>query len=555
MQEGRKIKRNPKVMRTGGQLALGLGIDEPAPGAAKAQGASRVVFNDPDPGSLFVGNERLSDFLRQMSFGQIFAVRELLRSLDLSAIMLKYKGGGRQPYHPAAMVGLILHGIMEGRSSLRELETLGRSDVRAWWLTGGVMPNYSVICRFINGNAEVLTEEFFEQLTFQILKRTASSGASVAVDGTVIQAAASRYKTIKREAAEQAATEARANAEANPEDQRAAERAAQAERVAEVAKERSAQREKQGRANKDAPVCPTEPDAVVQPLKTKAVAPGYKGSVAANDDRIITANAVHPTSETVVVPGLIDQTARTAEQRVEEVLEDAGYHTSALLNHAIENNINMLCPQGRTDGGPESWEKQSEKIFLKNQFRFDEQLDIYVCPAGQQLVRDHEYKGNDKNPAYVQYRCNACEDCHLRARCTKSNKRAVKRYQDDEVKEAMREVMSQRGAQRRYRQRQAMVEPVHGEMKHIQRLTRFHRRGLKQVRLEYSLHCAAHNLRRYVRLCARRLASAAGAAFGELGYASASLKSALICDVLALLATCGLLLGYRRPPSHLFEAA
>lgn len=286
-------------------------------------------------------------------------------------------------------------------------------------------------------------------------------------------AAASRYRTIKKEAARQAAEEARRNADQNPDDTKLAERAAQSERVAEVAEERSAEREKKKRKNQDAPVCPTEPDAVVQQLKTKAFAPGYKGSVAANDDRIITAKAVHPTSETAVVPGLIDQSERVANERVSELMDDAGYHCKDLLIHAVEHDINLLCPSGRTDGGDESWERRSEKFFAKHRFRFDEANDVYICPAGQRLTRDHVYKGNAQNPAYTQYRCVVCGDCKLRKRCTRSAYRSVKRYAEDELREAMRMVMKQPGARQRYRQRQAMVEPVHGEIKYIQKLFRF----------------------------------------------------------------------------------
>lgn len=57
-------------------------------------------------------------------------------------------------------------------------------------------------------------------------------------------------------------------------------------------------------------------------------------------------------------------------------------------------------------------------------------------------------------------------------------------------------VMQQLGAQKRYRQRQAMVEPVYADIKHIQGLLRFRRKGLSAVRLEFYLHACAHNLRR-----------------------------------------------------------
>lgn len=507
----RRIKRRTRGVGAGGQLNMGfVGVDTETE-TSKARAASAgVIFKDPDPRNLFVGEQRLEEFLQQMGFSHIFRLRELLRSLDLLTIESKYKGGGRKPYHPAAMLGIILFGIMEGRTSLRELETLGRSDVRSWWLSGGAMPTYSVLCRFINNNADVLTEEFFEQLTREVIRQTSSKSGSVAVDGTVVQAAASRYKTIKQEAAERMAAEARRAAQERPEDEQLAERAERAEWVAAEAKKRTEKRKEKKRKNSQAPVCPTEPEAVVQSLKSKAIAPGYKASVAANDDRIITGKAVHPTSETSVVPGLVEQSERSTGERVGELLEDAGYHCNALLTHALENDINLLCPQGRTDGGDESWEKISKKRYLKNRFRYDETNDVYICPAGQHLKRDHAYKGNERNPAYVQYRCAECQDCAQRTRCTNSSHRAIKRYCEDELKEAMREVMRQPGARRRYQQRQAMVEPVHGELRHIQGLSRFRRRGLAQVCLEYSLHCAAHNLRRYLRLCGKTAAALAG---------------------------------------------
>ena len=49
---------------------------------------------------------------------------------------------------------------------------------------------------------------------------------------------------------------------------------------------------------------------------------------------------------------------------------------------------------------------------------------------------------------------------------------------------------------RRYRQRQAMVEPVFSVLKHRQGLTRFRRRGLAAVRREFALHVMAYNLGR-----------------------------------------------------------
>ncbi|WP_419591559.1 transposase, partial [Thiolapillus sp.] len=39
------------------------------------------------------------------------------------------------PYAPRAMMGLILYGIMQGVSSLRQLERLARTDLGCMWIT------------------------------------------------------------------------------------------------------------------------------------------------------------------------------------------------------------------------------------------------------------------------------------------------------------------------------------------------------------------------------------------------------------------------------------
>ena len=243
----RKIKRRKvKQVNSSSQMSLGLAGQPAIPKSTAANMAvegNELLFNDPSPDKLFVGGAPLSDFLQEAGFGYIFSVRTLIRQLDLSAVLAGYKPGGRPPYHPASLIGLILHGIMEGRTSLRELETLGRSDVRSWWLTGGVMPSYSIIGRFICKNEAFLTESFFERLTGEILRKTQSQSSSVAVDGTVIQAAASRYRTIRLEAAEEAAKEARRKATETPDNAKLAQKAAHAEGVEDEDEPREAIRE------------------------------------------------------------------------------------------------------------------------------------------------------------------------------------------------------------------------------------------------------------------------------------------------------------------------
>jgi transposase-like protein DUF772 len=53
--------------------------------------------------------------------------------------------------------------------SLRGLERRVRTDLGSMWLWGGITPDHSSLGRFIVRHAELLSEEFFEQLRMEVL--------------------------------------------------------------------------------------------------------------------------------------------------------------------------------------------------------------------------------------------------------------------------------------------------------------------------------------------------------------------------------------------------
>lgn len=170
------------------------------------------------------GNYRLDEYLRQAEQREPLALAEFLDTLDYGLLEATYAPGGRPPDAPRALVGIILYGLLRAVASLRGLEELARLEVGCWWASGGLQPDHASLGRFISAHAEPLQAEFWEQLTRAALVRTGSGGKQLAGDGTVTQAAASRYPSLKREALEQARQEARERAKAAPEDERAREK-------------------------------------------------------------------------------------------------------------------------------------------------------------------------------------------------------------------------------------------------------------------------------------------------------------------------------------------
>jgi transposase len=539
---GRRIRRRVVEIDREGQF--GLFSTPPASSRPEAE-AEPPRFVHPDPRTIFLGGVRLDDYLRQAGLTAPFVVRALLADQDWSSFRARYPGGGRRPYDPQPMVGLVLSGLMKGLSSLRELEALARTDLGTMWVTGGICPDHSVIGRFVLLHAESIEGPFLEELTRGVLRVTRSDTDTLAGDGTVVAAQASRFGTLKREALAEAAREARDAAErqaktprevgaeadaarqdaapehmaqggavqstgpvdasqepALPESAQPNEAAAEAARyeaALAVLDGRAQARQGKGKSAEGLSLHPGEPEAVVQPLKDKKTfVPAYKPLVLANKARVVVASGVHPSSETA------ELSAHLARARalgpVATLLLDAGFFSDGVIALSAEHDIELLCPEGQSlDEG--EWTKQSKKKFAKSRFVYEAPSDSYVCPAGERLERIGSWRGSGAMPGYDLYGTKACAQCPLRARCTKSaSGRQIKRYAGDAAKEALRAKLTTPEARARYRQRQAIVEPVFAFLKDVQGLRRFRRSGLLKVRLEFALHIAAYNLSRAVAL-------------------------------------------------------
>jgi hypothetical protein len=157
-----------------GQLGFDFRSTEAAPGHAHDQVYEADLFLEPEPRGLFVGSQRLSDYLREAGLGWVLKLAALLAELDLSALTCRYQLSGRKAFHPRTLLGLVVYGIVHRQWSLRELEGLARRDVGAWWLCGGDQSDHSTIGKFIELHAEVLTEEFFVALVKQLIVRLKS---------------------------------------------------------------------------------------------------------------------------------------------------------------------------------------------------------------------------------------------------------------------------------------------------------------------------------------------------------------------------------------------
>lgn len=475
---------------------------EPEPSAREELGEPKgaVRFEQGQRQSLYVGQMPLRQYLEEHGLGWVVRLTEVLEQVDFSGFTSRYQPGGRPPLHPRLMVGLIIYGMLCKQWSLRELEALALRDVGAWWVCAGVAPDHTTLGRFLQLHTEHLSQEFFLSVTRQVKQQLGLKVAEVAADGTVIEAAAGLSSLVKRERLEHHLSQAQQQAQQQPEQVGVQQELKRLEQAQAELSQREQARVQVGKSPQGVQVSRVEPEAVVQPLKLGPVRPSYKPAVLVHEKRIIVGQWLEPSSETRSVQPLLVQHGQLMGALPERMLVDAGFHALEVLNLALEAELDLLCPSGQAQGEDDLERKGHKGLFAKGLFRYEPQTDRYQCPAGAWLEPGSKFQHDGAGRSYRQYRTSACRTCPLRPQCTQARAgRRLKRFEGDELKEAMAQVLEQPAARARYGRRAALVEPVFAELKERQGLRRFHRRGRTKVAMEFALHCTAYNLKRLVR--------------------------------------------------------
>ncbi|MDY6933043.1 MAG: transposase [Spirochaetota bacterium] len=149
----------------------------------------------------------------------------------------------------------------------------------------------------------------------------------------------------------------------------------------------------------------------------------------------------------------------------------------------IDAYISMFNRSEKTDLG--------KNKFHKENFEFDEDNDIWVCPARESLEFMREFIRDGKK--YTQYGCKLKKYvfCHEREVCiiTKEDiRRGYRTIEDDGYvvyRQEMRKKMSGDNAKAIYSKRAGSIEPVFGQIKNNRNFTRFRLKGLLKVKLEF----------------------------------------------------------------------
>ncbi len=177
------MRRRQRRVPDTAQCSLGWDGVPGAEGAAAPTKKIRcggMAFRESTPWHLYVGNERLDQYLNSRGMGWVVRLREELQAVDFSDLEANYTWMGRAPYPPRMMMGLIIYGMLKRKSTLRELEELAVADVGAWWLCGGEQPDHSTIGNFLVRHQQAISRELFISLVRDLVGRKGITNGVVA---------------------------------------------------------------------------------------------------------------------------------------------------------------------------------------------------------------------------------------------------------------------------------------------------------------------------------------------------------------------------------------
>ena len=155
---------------------------------------------------------------------------------------------------------------------------------------------------------------------------------------------------------------------------------------------------------------------------------------------------------------------------------------------AIEPHIPVFDKSGRDDG-----------TFARGDFDYDQEADIYVCPAGKVLTSTGTLVNDG---ATLLYRASKydCDGCELKPRCCpKMPARKVPRSIYENARDVARDVAKTEAYVTSRRERKK-IEMLFAHLKRILRLDRLRLRGPFGAQDEFLLAATVQNLRKLAKL-------------------------------------------------------
>jgi transposase len=412
---------------------------------------------------------------------------------------------GRPGYHPSVLLKLFIYGYLNRVPSSRALEREAGRNVEVMWLTGRLVPDHKTIADFRRDNGPAIRKtcaQFVELCRrIGVLK-----GDCIAIDGSKFKAVNNRDKNFTRGKIASRIAHLEASIDRYLKEMvridRQVEGEARAEKTANLKQRTGRIRQEiqrlqdMDRALKDAPdsqISLTDPDA--RSMATSARGSGFVGynAQAAADTEthlIVTYDVINDGHDREQLSPMAKKAKAALGRDEMRVVADKGYFSGREILACHEDGITTTLPRPETSGN------RNKDMYVKADFAYEADADVYRCPAGETLT--YRYTTEEKGLVVRRYWASVCQTCPVKTRCTTGKERRITRWEHEHLVEAMHDRISRDPALMALRR--STVEHPFGTIKAWMGATHFRMRRLKHVRTEMAFHVLAYNIKRMIDL-------------------------------------------------------
>ena len=425
-------------------------------------------------------------------------VLKLLQAVDTSEVESRYSALGQNGYAPKRLLCLWVYASLMGLHHATKLARALVTDAALRLLSGGHAVSRPVLNRFRKDNAQLFSCALQATVKWAYEQGLVDEQA-LAVDSVRLRAHASlkQVRTLKR-SSQRLEELAAVDSSTLPEQERALHEHKVHKHTQAV------ERCKQAKASS---VVLTSPAAGLMHFPASAALPGHRVTVTASgvQSRLVVGVLINAAPNDT---GLLQEAAQEArrvlveaglpEEAVLQMAGDAGYWSQVDLEFAATNRswVDLLVNE-KAESGP--LRGKGKHYFGRDAFELVSQHEV-LCPAGKRMTGPRK----DKVNGCLVYFGDGCADCPKRAACTPTERRTLHvKWEYEKLGALMRQRMAQEGAQERYLQRMATVEPVFSSLEDCMGFRRVSSRLPETVTAEILLKLLAHNVSRL--LTRRRL--------------------------------------------------
>lgn len=482
-----------------------------------------------------------------------------LDQIDLNPLLARYKGGGTSAYHPRMMLKVLVYAFSQRIYTSRRIAKALREEIPFIWLSGGNTPDFRTINHFRSSRMQTTMEKIFATVIALLVAKGQVKLEHYFVDGTKIEANASKGKVIwaKRrdgyarraqeltrqllEEAEQANTaeqdeygdrdleelgedsppidaqelkdkiaqlneELRQLREPAPKKKRAAVRKLEQDCLPRIIKYEEQARLLEGRNS----CAVTDPDATCMMMKEDRGAvkpwpkPAYNLQMGTEGQFIVGFSLHNRTGDTSCLISHLEAVRYGLGLLPENIIADAGYGSEEnyayLEEHQLGNYVKYNTFYQDTRKRRKAGPLRKNPYHIDN-FQYDPVLDEYICPANRRLrfERTTTYTSeNGYRSERAVYTCEDCSGCPHKALCTTSsgNRQTYASRRLQAYRQQARDNLTSEAGKILRARRSVEVESVFGHLKQNLGMRRFLLRGLEKVKIEFGLIAMAYNLRK-----------------------------------------------------------